>query len=307
MPTAMEPIPGHGSRQASQAEATKQKIEGMEPDELIRFIQQKKPKLLKGDRLAEFKNAGIFGESFLSHANDVGWFQNTCNLSPGLSDMLVNLARELIGRAMPYTPRRQQANNVTGNRQQAGDVEMFDTASKSLLPIRTMVDLAYLPQTYPPQTYPPQSYPQPIYPQQIYPQFPYGVALQPSYPPQGLPYGPPQQQYGPPDVVAITGRGTAGIKSKFTIFIHAHYVDCKLTTSQETSCRWEMLSRARSPCLSPGLRLRLWRQRSHWKPPVTAGARQQPLLVSGGDPDRVYRLSFLTSSSLLLLLSLAYP
>ena len=47
------------------------------------------------------------------------------------------------------------------------------------------------------------------------------------------------------------------------------------------------LSRARSPCLSPGLRLRLWRQRSHWKPPATAGARQQPSLVSGGDPDRV--------------------
>ena len=134
MSTVMEPIPEHDSKQASQAETTEQEIEEMEPGELIRFIQQKKPKLLTGDRLAEFKNAGIFGESFLSHANDVGWFQNTCKLSPGLSDMLVNLARGLIGRAMPYTPRRQQANNVTGNRQQVVDVEMSgaaDSAGKS--------------------------------------------------------------------------------------------------------------------------------------------------------------------------------
>jgi hypothetical protein len=32
----------------------------------------------------------------------------------------------------------------------------------------------------------------------------------------------------------------AGIKSKFTIFIHAHYVNCKLTTSQETDSRPKM-------------------------------------------------------------------
>jgi len=37
--------PEHDSKQASQAETTEQKIEEMEPDELIRFIQQKKPKL----------------------------------------------------------------------------------------------------------------------------------------------------------------------------------------------------------------------------------------------------------------------
>jgi len=33
---------------------------------------------------------------------------------------------------------------------------------------------------------------------------------------------------------------TAGIKSKFTIFIYAHYVNCKLTTSQETDSRPKM-------------------------------------------------------------------
>jgi len=87
---------------------------------------------------------------------------------------------------------------------------------------------------------------------------------------------------------------TTAIKSKLYLSCHAHHVDSKLTTSQETDSRPKMwrcsmpsMSRARSPCLSPGLRLRLWRQRSHWKPPATAGARQQPPLVSGSDPDRV--------------------
>jgi len=42
---------------------------------------------------------------------------------------------------IPCTPRRQQANNVTGNRQQAGDAEISDTASKSLLRIERLADL----------------------------------------------------------------------------------------------------------------------------------------------------------------------
>jgi hypothetical protein len=65
----------------------------------------------------------------------------------GSSDELARLANEIakIARGdivgtkskslflvsfMPRTPRRQQANNVTGNRQQARDAEMSDTASK---------------------------------------------------------------------------------------------------------------------------------------------------------------------------------
>ena len=41
---------------------------------------------------------------------------------------------------IPCTPRRQQANNVTGNRQQAGDAEMSDT-SKCFLLLGELVDL----------------------------------------------------------------------------------------------------------------------------------------------------------------------
>ena len=97
----MDTFQEHSSKQASQAENTEQEIEEMDPDELIRFIQRKRPKLLRGDRLEKFKKAAIFGASFLSHADDVGFSQKTCNLPPGLSDMLVNLAGEFVGRAVP--------------------------------------------------------------------------------------------------------------------------------------------------------------------------------------------------------------
>jgi len=58
----------------------------------------------------------------------VEFFENKCNLPIGASERLANLARELAGGEtagikskllsfMSCTPRRQQANNVTGNRQ----------------------------------------------------------------------------------------------------------------------------------------------------------------------------------------------
>ena len=93
--------------------------------------------------------------------------------SAGMKSKLLSL--------MSCTPRRQQANNVTGNRQLAGDVEISDTASNIMLPIRTFNNL-----------------------------------------------------------MAMAERWDAGMKSKFTIFIHAHYVNCKLTTSQETDSRPKM-------------------------------------------------------------------
>jgi len=63
---------------------------------------------------------------------------NKCNLPIGASERLANLARELAGgetagiksKLLSFISctRRQQANNVTGNRQQAEDVEMSDAA-----------------------------------------------------------------------------------------------------------------------------------------------------------------------------------
>jgi len=49
----------------------------------------------------------------------------------------------------------------------------------------------------------------------------------------------------------IVGGVTAGIKSKFTIFIYAHYVNYKLTTSQETDSRPKMWSCPSANLVSP--------------------------------------------------------
>jgi hypothetical protein len=98
------------------------------------------------------KAAGDPRGFFVKQAGDVGFFKKECNLPIGISGELADLAREIAGGEtagikskllsfIPCTPRRQQANNVTGNRQQAGDAEMSDTASKSLLSIERLADL----------------------------------------------------------------------------------------------------------------------------------------------------------------------
>ena len=62
-------------------------------------------------------------------------------LGPAYSVELANLAREIAEEEtagkesellpfIPRTPCRQETNNVTGNRQRAGDAEMSDTSSK---------------------------------------------------------------------------------------------------------------------------------------------------------------------------------
>ena len=139
-------------------------------------IQKMRPGLLRDNNLEKFKGAFIDGDVFVDHAGDVEFFENKCKLPIGISERLAKLARGVTGgETAGIKSRFQQANNVIGNRQQAGDAEMSDTASKSLLPIQIVAQL----------------------------------------------------------VTAITGRGTADIKSKFTIFIHAHYVDCKLTGARQ--------------------------------------------------------------------------
>jgi hypothetical protein len=132
MSTAMEPIPEHDSKQASQAEPTAEDIKDWDEDKMLEWIKEKRGKVLNNDKLEKLKNAEITGEVFLNYAGDENSFQSQCKLPLSISVMLANLSR-------PYV-----------------------------------------------------------------------------------------------------GWKTAGIKSKFTIFIHAHYVDCKLTTSQETYSRPKM-------------------------------------------------------------------
>ena len=61
----------------------------------------------------------------MDYAGDVGFFENKCKLPIGTNERLAKLAREITGGEtagikskllpfIPCTPRRQQANNLTG-------------------------------------------------------------------------------------------------------------------------------------------------------------------------------------------------
>jgi hypothetical protein len=121
-------------------------INELDADELLEWIQQKRPKVLKGDTLKKFKEAEIPGRAFLMLADNVEFFKNECNLPIGPSLVLADLAREIAGvetagakskslSFIPCTPRRQQTNSVAGKRQQSEDVEMsFSQSCKSFTP-----------------------------------------------------------------------------------------------------------------------------------------------------------------------------
>ena len=87
----------HNSSQASQAEPTIEAIENWDADELLEWIQQNRPKPLKGDKLEKFKAEDISGDVFVDHAGDVEFFKNKCNLPIGTSERLADLASEIAG------------------------------------------------------------------------------------------------------------------------------------------------------------------------------------------------------------------
>jgi hypothetical protein len=74
-----------------------EEIRKMDDEELLKWIQQKKPKLLRDEVLENFKKEYISGDVFLDHANDRKFFKEECNLPAGPSDGLAKLANEVIG------------------------------------------------------------------------------------------------------------------------------------------------------------------------------------------------------------------
>jgi hypothetical protein len=103
-PTFRRPINRHGllsrtyiPNQASYTKPTIEEIEKWDEDELLKWIQQRQPGLLRGDNLEKFKAAFIRGRVFVRQAGDVGFFQNGCNLPIGISGELADLAREIVG------------------------------------------------------------------------------------------------------------------------------------------------------------------------------------------------------------------
>jgi hypothetical protein len=139
----MDHFPEHTPKQASYKE--KAAIE-WNVNDLLAWIEDKRPDLLDDDESEKLRKAKISGEVFLTCAGDREFFKSDCQLPPGTAVVLANLSRELAeeeaagikGKLLSFmscTPRRQQANNVTGNRQQAEDVELsFSQSGKSLAP-----------------------------------------------------------------------------------------------------------------------------------------------------------------------------
>jgi hypothetical protein len=81
-----------------QAESTIQKVKGLNKDELLKWIEGKRPGQLEGDSLETFKEAAIPGLIFLKHAGDETYFHERCGLRIGPSELLADLASEIIER-----------------------------------------------------------------------------------------------------------------------------------------------------------------------------------------------------------------
>ena len=74
---------------------TMEEVKEWNKDKLLKWIQQERPKLLDDDDVEKFEAAKISGDVFLTLAGDVGFFRSQCNLPPGPSKGLANLAEEM--------------------------------------------------------------------------------------------------------------------------------------------------------------------------------------------------------------------
>ena len=94
MPNAMEPIPEHDSKQASQAEPTVEQMKRWKEDQLLQWIIEKRKETLDDGKIQKLKEAEITGEMFWTYAGDMHYFKNECNLPNSISVMLANLSGE---------------------------------------------------------------------------------------------------------------------------------------------------------------------------------------------------------------------
>jgi hypothetical protein len=130
--------------QRSQAEsaATIEQIKSLTADNFGAWIQKKLTRPLNPKDLKALKDVNFGGEAFLMLAKDPYSFPEGVQLSSfAIPAILAQLAGEIAGRDAvsakgkllsftPCTPCRRPANDLTGNRQQAEDVEM-SAAGKS--------------------------------------------------------------------------------------------------------------------------------------------------------------------------------
>jgi hypothetical protein len=72
---------------------TVEEMESWDEEKVLRWIQQRKPNLLKGDNLENFKKTHIMGTAFLVF--DYEFFHKACGLQPGVGLVLKTLADEV--------------------------------------------------------------------------------------------------------------------------------------------------------------------------------------------------------------------
>ena len=96
--------PGSQPRPEMPSNSTVQQMKDWDEDELLRWIQQKKPKLLSGDNLEKFIAAEIAGETFLRRAGDRKFFMDA-GLPVGISQELSILSHGVKegGEFIPWT------------------------------------------------------------------------------------------------------------------------------------------------------------------------------------------------------------
>jgi hypothetical protein len=93
----MDTFQEHNPKQASHTKSTIEEVKEWDEDDLLKWIHQERPGLLKDDNLKKFKAAFINKNIFVDHAGDVGFFENKCKLPIGISESLAKLAREAAG------------------------------------------------------------------------------------------------------------------------------------------------------------------------------------------------------------------
>ena len=74
---------------------TMEEVKEWDNDQLLNWIQEFRPKLLRGQNIENFKAAEISGRLFLKKAGDVQYFKNECHLPVGPSEDLADLAEEM--------------------------------------------------------------------------------------------------------------------------------------------------------------------------------------------------------------------
>jgi hypothetical protein len=108
--------PGSQPRPEIPLNPTVQQMKDGDKDELLRWIQRKRPNLLSGDDLEKFIAAKISGGSFLRAGGDRKFFMDA-DLPIGISEELSMLNHEVKeeGEFIPWTQLRHPTNSVKGN------------------------------------------------------------------------------------------------------------------------------------------------------------------------------------------------